>query len=169
MATGNESRLRHRKEAKFEYSADDSEEKEGDECQTASTAVVPRSRSIRQFFREEWDTLAWIIGALIVTYITDFWFVLFQGEAVMRFWLHVGVGLFAGASVVMVILFYKHPKLHHTNWLEEAPVGVVTVTLLVGLACTSVTASLWPIWGIFTPSILFLLFMAFVSVLSLLS
>ena len=43
-----------------------------------------RRRSPWLFLKEEWDTLAWIAGALAVTYYTDFWFVVLHGEAVDR-------------------------------------------------------------------------------------
>lgn len=41
-------------------------------------------RSPWLFLKEEWDTLAWIVGALAVTYYTDFWFVVLHGAAVNR-------------------------------------------------------------------------------------
>ncbi|CAB4002950.1 transmembrane 128-like [Paramuricea clavata] len=110
----------------------------------------------------------WMVASMAVYYYTDFYMAIKIDPRVYRLWLYIGcVLLLVNFTIAFYLIFWcsYHKKIE--DWDSHAPfaIPVATAAFIAGMICC--VYALWPVWGYFTPLILFTLFMGVLFLLTL--
>ncbi|KAH9104546.1 hypothetical protein LEN26_015008 [Aphanomyces euteiches] len=116
--------------------------------------------------RAEWvstkiHAVLWIVGAASLAYFLDVFRVAFRDARVHRIYFNIGLVCFGINCCITMYLAVWLPYVKKINleWSVYCPRMIPTATV-VGLLCAlMLTIGLWPVWGFFTPGILFVLFL----------
>ncbi|KAF0700995.1 Aste57867_8441 [Aphanomyces stellatus] len=116
--------------------------------------------------RAEWistklHALLWVLGAGSLVYTLDVFRVAFRDARVHRVYFNIGLVCFGINCCITLYLAVWLPYIKKIDleWSVYCPRMVPTATA-VGLLCAlTFTIGLWPVWGLFTPGILFVLFL----------
>ncbi|RHZ28288.1 hypothetical protein DYB31_011591 [Aphanomyces astaci] len=105
--------------------------------------------------------LMWIVGAGFLLYYLDVLRVAFRDARVHRVYFNIGLVCFGINACITLYLsiWLPYVKKIDLEWSVYCPRMVPTATV-VGIVCALMfTVGLWPVWGFFTPGILFVLFL----------
>ncbi|KAG9404569.1 hypothetical protein AC1031_004772 [Aphanomyces cochlioides] len=116
--------------------------------------------------RAEWvstkiHAFLWIVGAASLAYFLDVFRVAFRDARVHRIYFNIGLVCFGINCCITMYLavWLPYVKKIDLEWSVYCPRMIPTATV-VGLLCALMfTIGLWPVWGFFTPGILFVLFL----------
>ncbi|XP_046850323.1 transmembrane protein 128-like [Xenia sp. Carnegie-2017] len=110
----------------------------------------------------------WMVASMAVFYYTDFYMAIKIDPRVYRLWLYIGCFfLLVNFLLAFYLIFWCSYFKGIDNWESHAPfaIPIATGAFIAGMICCAY--ALWPVWGIFTPFILFTLFMGIVFLLTL--
>ncbi|XP_065071531.1 transmembrane protein 128-like [Rhopilema esculentum] len=108
-------------------------------------------------------SIFWMVTSIAVFYFTDFYLAVKLDPRVNWTWLLPGmVFLVISTSIGIFCVFWCYYVKGIADYEKEYPfiIPLATVSFLVGIACCCV--ALWPVWGWFTPLILFTLVMGLI-------
>jgi len=114
--------------------------------------------------------VAWILAAIAVLYFTDFAAVIVYDENVYRTWLLLGaVFLFLFLCVAVFIIGYVswYRRISSDDWETLYPTAIPLATAFFVTASFCITVSLWPVWSILTPIILFIMLMGVIVIIAM--
>lgn len=139
-------------------------------------SLSPEDRAIldhavsKQTSNFNFTTIMWMTVAIMLFNYLDFAMVVTYDIRIKRYWFNIGlamigVNLLIGAYLVIYMSYYCRKP----DWKNHTHPALIPISTLFGvLGLLFCTIGLWPVWGVFTPFILFVLFMGVVMLATLL-
>ncbi|ESO96853.1 hypothetical protein LOTGIDRAFT_231679 [Lottia gigantea] len=111
------------------------------------------------------QNILWLISSIAVFHFTDFYMVIRYNPKVNSLWFNIGAILILiniSVAVFLVVWLTFIKKVPSEQWERRYPSAIPTATACFIFGSIFVNIGLWPVWGIFTPVILFVIFMGFI-------
>ncbi|XP_045190761.2 transmembrane protein 128-like [Mercenaria mercenaria] len=117
------------------------------------------------------QNICWLIASLGVFYYTDFYRAILYDQRINRLWFNIGalsVGANVSIAIFLIVYLSFIKKVSSDDWERKYPALIPIATAAFVVGGIFLTVGLWPVWGPFTPIILFVLFMGFVVTVAML-
>ncbi|KAL4231602.1 hypothetical protein ACF0H5_009182 [Mactra antiquata] len=117
------------------------------------------------------QNICWLITALGIFYYTDFYRAVLYDSRINRLWFNIGallIGVNISIAVFLILYLTYIKKVNSDDWERQYPALIPIATAAFILGGIFLSVGLWPVWGPFTPIILFVFFMGFVVTVAML-
>ena len=120
--------------------------------------IKKKLQSCLHYLKTHKASIAWLLVALYVWNITDFFHILFAHPLVNHYIRTLSIIGFTSITIITIFVCFGLPSLWDIRNVEEYNPDLIKIgAALSAFSTLSVVAACWPIWGLYTVAILFIL------------
>ncbi|OQS04007.1 transmembrane protein [Thraustotheca clavata] len=136
-------------------------EDDDQEIEQLKKRTQPKPPSKAEYVSTKLHAALWIGSAVALAYCLDVLNVAFHDPRVHRLYFNIGLVCFGMNCCITLYLavWLPYVKKIDLEWSVYCPRMIPTATIIGILCALGFILGLWPVWGFFTPGILFVLFL----------
>ncbi|EQC24948.1 hypothetical protein SDRG_17166 [Saprolegnia diclina VS20] len=132
-----------------------------EEIEDLKKRSLPKAPSKAEWLSTKLHALLWVAGACLLAYYLDVVRVALRDPRVHRLYFNIGVASAGvnGCITAYLALWLPYVRKVDLEWSVYCPRMIPTATVVGLVGALGFILGLWPVWGFFTPGILFVLFL----------